>query len=492
MTLNLKRIAVLAAIAVTLLVVPGLASAGDPVLTNPSPDDDESITNRSATFSVGVNDSEFVPNTTNNYVDVRYYIGSSPLNQSDMQYTERLYANGTSTYTHNFTHGGVFDWYIEAEDTDGNVTRTPTRQIYVPATLRIENETSPGSLITNTTQITFYGDGQVYERSTSSGTLNLTGLPDTDYIVESSPDGTDYLDRSNYIFDPYRNKTLYHLRPNVTSIESRFLLRDQTGVFGTSTVVQIQRPITTSGMTVYETVSADRFGTEGFTTILEADQRYRVRLVSEDQTDIQVVGPYRSSLGEEVTVEPGDPSIQVGEFSEGFEASLTNITSVNDSTATFRVDYVDPTVSTDKLTIWLTSNERDGSSVKSPNSTYYNVGTVSETFNLFYRWTTGDVIAHFVIERNGETRKFTRAIYQPNYRGAPSSIDQGVLQIFGGLMLILTAGLFSQTNHEIGAVVLVGLAGVLWSLSLLGGMATGAGLMAAAFIAVLYKLGVRS
>lgn len=476
-----RRIAIVLGLLLVALALPALASAADPTIIDTSPDDGTEITTRSQTFDATVNDSDF---SSGDSVEVRFIIDGTVEN------TQTITSESTVSYTHDFTYGGDIDWYVEAEDSDGNVTRSPTKNIFVPADLRIENESDPGTLITNETEVSFYGNGQIYTKTTTDGTLNLTGLPPRDYVLDSVVVDGSYIERSNYILDPYRNKTLYHLRNNLTTIESRFNIRDQTGIFSSASVIELQRGINESGLIEYETVAADRFGSEGFTATLEADQRYRVRIISENMENIQVIGPYRSDVNETVTIQPGNPVVNVGDFEQGWNASI-EAGPTNSFTAQYNITYIDPKVKTEKVTIWLTSEGFDGSTSKTSNVTFYDVGTVYTELFLFAESQDDIVVANFVVERNGERYKFTRTLYRQDYRGVPVDLDNGVIQIMGGLMMLLTAGLFSQRNHETGAVVVVAIAGVLWYVSLDGGLASQVALLSAGLIALLFKLAKR-
>lgn len=475
-----RRVAIVGALLLAALAFPAVASAATPTVIAEAPEDGKEITTRTETFEVQVNDSGFDNGET---VDFSIVIGNV------VEYQEDITSNQTITYTHDFNtgfeSGGEIEWYAFADD-GSNTTASPDRTIFVPADLRIENESDPGTLITNTTEVTFYGNGQVYTRSTSDGTLSLAGLPARDYVINSVVVDGSYISRSNYILDPYSDKTIYHLPANATTIESRFTIRDQTGIFSSSSVVQIQRAINSSGSVEYETVSADRFGSEGFTAVLESNQRYRVRIISEDLENFQVVGPYRSDVSEAVTVEPGDPVVNVGEFEQGWNASIEQDIA-GASLTTYTVTYADPEIRTDEITIWL-SYTIDGSQQKTGNRTYYDVETISDNFITLNDTSETTVFANFVVERGNESYRFTRAVYRQDTSGVPVNIDNGVIQIVSGLVLLLTAGLFSQTNHEIGAVVVVALAGVLWAVSLDGGMATAAVLVSAGLIAILFKL----
>lgn len=474
-----RRLLIMAVLVAALLAVPAIASADGTVITDSNPDDDEKITNRTQTFSATVEDPNFDDGEN---ITVSLLIDGTIENQTTIS------SNQTVNLTHTFSHGGERDWQIGAYDSSFEGDYTNVKNIFVPADLRIENESDPGTIITNTTEVTFYGNGQIYTRTTSNGMLNLTDLPARDYVIESVVVDGSYIDRSNYILDPYSNKTIYHLPTNATTIESRFVIQDQTGIFSSSAVIQIQRGINYSGFIEYETVSADRFGSEGFTTIIESDQRYRVRIISEDLENFQIIGPYRSDVGETVTVQPGNPEVNVGEFVKGWNASvyMENTTS---NSVTYNLTYVDPSVETDKLTVWLTSEPYDGGSARSANKTFYNIGSVVTSYTFPADYQDDTIVAHFAVERNGSSYQFTRTLYQPDYRGVPVDLDNGIIQMIFGLALLLTAGLFSQSNHEIGAVVVTALGGILWYVSLDGGIATIAVLVSAGLIALLFKLG---
>ena len=473
-----RRVVVVALLGVAILSVAGLAAAAEPTITNPQPEDGEKFTTRTVVFNATVDDSDFSSGET---VDVFFYI------DNNLEYQETISSKTNVSYTHTFSSGGDHGYYILAEDTNGRVAGTSTRTISIPGTLRIENATNPNTLITNTTEVEFYGENEVYTKNTSDGTLNLTGLPEQDYVLESDVDGTKYYDGTQYILNPFDNATVYHLNTNTSTVQSRFTIRDQTGVFKSGTVVQVQRYIETSGRLLYTTVTADRVGNEGFTTRLEAGQRYRIRIIDEERENFQVVGPYRADVSETVTLEPGDPSVNVGNFSDGWQASVEQI-DVTSSGTKYEITYVDSETATDSLEYYLQVNYYDGSSTRTPSRFAVNLGSLTNTITLSNDTQKANVILKLKITRYSETFDATRQVARQRTNAVPVNLNDGLLQILSGLLLLLTAGLFSQDNHRTGAVVIVALAGVLWVLSLLGGMVTGSVLITAALIAILYKL----
>jgi len=151
-----------------------------------------------------------------------------------------------------------------------------------PETLFVRNESNTSQLVDgNATSpvevsIRFYlGDdtespSQVIERSTTDGTINMTGLPaDESFVVVADAPG--YLPRRIFVESLYQSESIYLLPETKAHVEKVYALSDFTGLYPKSeTVLKIQRAIGGE----WETVQGDFFGATG---TMEAQLRYNTR-----------------------------------------------------------------------------------------------------------------------------------------------------------------------------------------------------------------------
>lgn len=392
---------------------------------------------------------------------------------SDSTVTTAIPTNGTT--------GGEHTWTVEATDSYGN-TRTETYNYRVPDILNIRNETAPSQLISSpvTVDVSFFTNTGVVTRSTSNGTLNLTGLPvGGEFIVSADASDSDYTSRTAFIQSIYQQQNIYLLNTNTTeTIDARFELEDPTGQFSSSTVIFVEKPINRSGSTTYQTVAADEFGAEGVTATLQKGQRYRLR-VQNDQGTSQIIGPYRAEVSETVTVRPGTPTIGIGELTDGWgaNADLTN------DTLSYR--YSDPNQETDqvKVTIYRRGDPDD---LLVSNETFFDVGNVSNQITLNKTQKKQSWVVRFEADRNADTN--VKEIVVSNRPDVLPDIASEWRVITGVLLLLLSAGAFSLLNAKVGALVVATEGGLLWWIGWLEGVTTGVLVVLAMFVAVIVNL----
>ena len=247
--------------------------------------------------------------------------------------------------------GGEHTWTVNATDAFGN-TILESYTYSTPDTLFLRNETQPEQLINDSinADIRFFGEEQVFTRSTGSGKLNLTGLPvSQELVVEVSTDGN-WTDRTVYFYEGgiYEQQSVYLLNTTIyDTIETRFYLNDPTGTYDENSVLQVRRPINRSGNTTYRTIHADQFGVEGITPVLQADQRYKMVITTIDGGSLQDLGPYRSTVTESIEIQPSAPGVEFDEYTETWGYGST----VEDGTLTW--SYFDNEQATNRLTVWI-------------------------------------------------------------------------------------------------------------------------------------------
>jgi hypothetical protein len=445
----------------------------DPVITDIQPSGD--LDSEPSQISAQVNDTDFSKDGDSLTVDI-ILDGSTVDTQTISSNSTVSTAMPSSGQT-----GGSHNIQIEATDDYGQTTSEATSYA-VPDTLFVRNETNASQLVPADGQIRIYGETEIYNRTASDGTLDLDNLPvNQDFIVEIEPTDGNYTTRTVYIESIYEQNTAYVLNTSAyTTIESRFVLEDPTGQYGSETVLKIKRGITINGTTTYQTIVADEFGTEGVTATLQEGERYELSVTGETQS--QAVGPYRAATSETVAVEPGQPTIDLQQVDAGYGygASINDIDDSENSTLEYA--YSDPREITDKITVFI--HERNNKSNKlQPNETAFNLGVYSGQTLLDTNESETEWQVDFVVERGGETIVLSNV--NSNTKDLTLPIDSGWQATIGIGMLILFAGAFSVLNARIGAVILSMVGGIMWWIGWLGGIATGATVTIAILIATI-------
>lgn len=439
-----------------------------PTLSNPSPEGD--LSTPPSQISVDVNDTDF----PNDEVDITIDLDGSQI------HTETITANQSVSVSlpQSGKNGGVHTWTVEAEDQYGR-TDVESVEYSVPDTITIRNETNHSEIIDSPIESTvrFFGEDQIYTRTTSDGTINMTGLPvDQDFIVEIEPTGN-YTSRTVYIQSIYEQRSVYLLNESAyNTIDARFQLEDPTGQYGSDTVLFIQKPITINGTTTWQTIHADEFGTEGVTATLQEDQRYRTK-IQNPAGEVQVIGPYRSDLSETVTIRPGTPTIELGDFQDGWAANAE----LDNRTLEYR--YSDPDMSTDSVTVWV-HEKGDTSTTLQPNETYFNLGNFSAQSTLTENESEKTWVVNFVVEREDGTSVYQETV--SNNANLVPDMSREWRLIPAILFLILLASAASVVNRAAGAVITAMTGGILYWTGWLSGATTAVAVTLAIFIAVIY------
>ena len=377
---------------------------------------------------------------------------------------------------------GTHQWTVEATDEYGN-TEIQTYTFGVPSNITVYNESAPDDLI-NTTEVTatVYTDGEeIFTRTTTNGTVPLRGLPATeDLVVELS--AANYTTRTVIVEDLAIQQRYYLLPETVASVEMRFELDDPTGQFPSgSSQLFIKRPLTVSGNTTYQTIVADEFGPQGFTTTLEEDVRYRLTLKNRDG-DVRVLGAYEAVVAETVTLRPGGLELTFNETS-GYTWDYRVDNSTGTPTITF--EFADPEQATTNLQVTIhergnTSNTLSGYPVTYPGP----LGTVTISEPLTDAQANTTWVVEWEADRNGQSLESgARDAANPRlFTALPAWV-----RLWSGLgVVLITGALFSRANVNVGAVVTALTAGIFWWIGWLGTAATGASVALGLCIAGLF------
>lgn len=168
-----------------------------------------------------------------------------------------------------------------------------------PESLSVRNESAPSELIAGNdtnpieVEIRFYlsddsdSPSRIIERSTTDGTINMTGLPaDESFVVVADAPG--YLPRRIWVGSLYQQEDIYLLPETTAHVEKIYQLTDYTGLYPqANSVLKIQRGI--DGQ--WETVQGDLFGATGnFEAQLRLNTRHRLVLLNAETGQRRVLG----------------------------------------------------------------------------------------------------------------------------------------------------------------------------------------------------------
>jgi hypothetical protein len=443
----------------------------DPEITDIQPQAD--LDSNPTQISAQINDSDFSVDGDSLTVDI--ILDGSVIDTQTITSNQEI----TTSMPSSGQTGGEHTIDIEATDSYSQTT-TETQSYRVPDTLFVREENAPSESVAVSGEVRFFpGDSdegdEVYSRSSSNGEIDMTGLPvDRDFIVEIEPTDTgNFTQRTIFIESIYEQETAYLLNTTkYQTVESRFVLNDPTGRFDSESVLKIQRPLEINGDLIYQTIVADRFGTEGVTATLEEDTRYQLR-VSSDNFE-QAVGPYRADTSETVEVTPGTTSINL----EGAQTWAANAVIEDDN---IEFAYDDPDQLTSKLVVYI--YER-GNKSNSPvaNQTFMDIGEASGIVQVPQNQSDREWVVEFVVDRDNED--FTTREVLSNRKNLTPPIDPAWQGIIAVGALVLLAGAFSVLNAAVGAVIVSMFGGLLFFLGFLSGATSGIAVGIAIFVSV--------
>jgi hypothetical protein len=342
------------------------------------------------------------------------------------------------------------------------------------------NQTSNGTAINVTVQF-FGADGEVQQRTTSDGTVDMTGLPAEERFAVSVEAGDEYVQRQAIIASILDQQAAYLLPQdaNVTTVEPRFILEDPSNQFDTeSSEIVLQRPLQTDNGTEFVAVAGDRVGINGYDVILERDQRYRVVVTDPGSGAQREIGEFTPTQSEEVTL-----TVQDVEFDSVSEVNGLDWTArlVENENSANEVEFIyRDTLDTENLQyeIYERGNK---SNVLASGSADGNV-TVSEVIPPGQENTVWN-IEWEATRASGETLSATRPVSSDQLPVGPSTLPQNWQTIIAMIVLIAVAGLFGAANPGIGGIATAATGGVFYLLGWLpdntGGLMVGLALMIA-------------
>lgn len=358
----------------------------DPKVDNASasPSGGKKISDTSVQLNISVSDADFGTAQGEN-LTVTFYDASDDSKIG----TDTLSSNNTATTTWDSPLGNN-SWYVVVKDDYGGSTRSDTFYFETPNKLTIREEHAPGQLVNNSTvTIRFFTvDGDIaIQRKTSDGTINMSGLPESEFIV--FVESENHYTRQIYISTIFKQSNLFLLNSTefprnestgtYEAIRSRFVYSDLTGSFPQSvTTIQIQRAIDLNGngTSEFRTVSGGYWGASNeYGATLEHGVRYRIVLVNQKTGARTVSGTHIPTADRKV------PIRVTGLVEKAKNASgVVGLAEYSNSSGAIQIAYRDPVGKTDELHVIV---EERGGSTELLNTTIEGpLGTYSTTVNL--------------------------------------------------------------------------------------------------------------
>lgn len=449
-----------------------LQSNAEPTVSNATPDGTVVTEPSDVTLSVDVTDRELQYSGTD--VTVEFVNGSGASVGS-----ETLTDNGTASTTVSPV-GGTNRWQAKVSDGENSVT-TDVFEYQIPSTLTIRDVITEEVIDeeSNQAQVEFIGSGDsVAIRTSSSGTIDMKGLPADERFVVSVDAGANYSTRAAIIPSVLEQQTVYLLPRDgsVDTVEPRITLNDPTGRFNERrSEITLLRPLNISGETQYKAVAGDRVGINGFDTVLERGQRYRVK-VRDTSGETTRIGEFTPTVSENVQLTIDQINYETGQDLSGVNTSIRYVDGGDGET-----DEI--TVALDNIDSASVSIEtEDGSTTlldESYDSDFSTSVTVPEA-NESDVW-----VVDWEADVDGKTVSERQIVSSSQLQPGTDDIDSEWRGIFSMLGLIVLGGLFTRANAAVGALVIATLGGMLWMAGWMPAAASGATIAVAMLIGTL-------
>ena len=423
-------------------------------------------------LSVDVDDQDFPSDS----VTAEFYLDGSQVG------TDNLSSGGTANVTASVATGGEHEWYVVANDSYGQTSRSDADAALsgsqnftfaLPASLTVRNASDPSQLVDGgSVEVTFFGSEEVVTRQDGDqdGKIDFNGLPlDQRFEAELTAEG--YSTRTVVIQSLFEQDEAFLLPDSAKTVRPRFTLDSAVQTFdeGDSELI-IERPVNRSGSLEYVQISESQFGVSGVDITLKENQRYRLR-VRAPNGETRQIGNYRATASEEVTLQIESGSFEASQTVEGVEFASSFDSSGPTVQATVRgsnVEDASVTVTRKNDSKVILSDSGAGNlSVSAPaaNNTQYEVN-MSATLE------------------SGETVSTTQQVSGGGIPAA-TALDERWQNLLAMAVLIVIAGLFTRANAGIGAISTASVGGLLWFMGWLNGVATGLTVVVAMLIGVI-------
>lgn len=413
-----------------------------------SPSGGELVTETPVELSINASDEDFDTAQGDN-LTVTFYDASD----DSAIGTDTLSQNGTATTTWDAGLGEQ-KWYAVAEDDYGGSTTSDTFVFETPHELEIRDEQNPSELVNDTDSevtVTFFASDEVFERTTSDGVVDLSGLPDEQLIVSVDADG--YVTRQAIIDSITDQQTVYVLNESADTVDIRFRLEDPTGQFTEEdSLLFVERPIQRNNTTIYRTIAADEIGQGGYPVTLENDQRYRLILRNE-QGNERVLTGFVTQTSETVTLEVESIEYQFDPDDQPYKWTA----SYDNETATIDVAYEDEEALTTSLTIRVIEQQNETTIYE---ETWEDPTDISTSVDVD-RNETATWLVQLEVDRDGETYELETMVGQAQFP-LVGDLDEDWKHRIAVALVFVLAGLFGVANVSVGAIVASLSSGILW------------------------------
>lgn len=415
-----------------------------PTVTNAQPDGP--VNDDPVTLSAEIGDADLPADN----VSVTISVDGSQVSQQ--------WVNSTSTtvsHTLNSVSAGPHTATFTATDRYSETTSVQTSW-GVPDTLFIRNETNASQLVDSPTevQVTFFAEnGSVYTRKTTTGKVDMRGLPATeDFYVQANADG--YRERTVYLESLIQQQTVYLLNESVSSATIVFELDDATGRFPPSeTTLFVEKPINVSGSTEYRVIVSDQFGAANeIVTDLENNQRYRLRVES-PEGETRILGNYKTAGDARAVLPIGQVTIgNAPEEGPAFNAELID----QNGQAAVRIVYRDTADATTDLRLEIHETNDPSTVIRANTSESGPFGVYSETYQLPapYNASSSLTVQYHANRSNAGDTGDTVAVGKINSLSF-GNLDGNVLSLAGWVGLVAVAGFTAPISGALGAMATV-------------------------------------
>lgn len=335
-------------------------------------------------------------------------------------------------------------------------------------------------------EVEFFGsDGAVESRTTTTGRIDMRGLPADQRFSVSVDAGDQYVQRQILITSLLEQQTAYLLPQDVEidTVEPRFILQDPSNQFDTEqSEIILERPIDTADGTEFVPVAGDRVGLNGFDTILERDQRYRVTVRDPDSGAKRQLGEFTPTQSEQVTLTVADIEFDSVSDVDGVDWAATYQRN-DEQQDTIQFVYRDPRTQSISYEIHERGNTSNvlASGTASGNVTVGEPVPPTETETVW-------LVTFNASRATGETLSASRPVSTSRLPVGPGLAGEWQV-VVSMLTLFIVAGLFGAANPGVGGIAVAGTGGFLFFLGWLPDSTGGIMVALALFIAVLAYVG---
>lgn len=365
--------------------------------------------------------------------------------------------------------GGEYYWrvYPYDEDTGETGTVSDTYSFTIESTeLQILDEETTDLIDDREIDVTFYeqgGGGDVVIKNTTDGTVNLDYIPkteDSEYVIGAKADG--YISR-NAILD--EDATMYLISNTTEANELIVQITDHTSQYpSTTTKLFIEKAIQVNGDSEWRQVSGDYVGADQqYSDFLVDGDRYRFRLTN-DEGETRIVGQYNSLSAELIDLIVGDLSWEF-EKEKGYNTQITYTDETDEGepdNGIIRFQFDDEAEKTTAIGVQIYEKENE-SNVIFEDSVTGTFGEYSAQQAITGNQTDTEWIVDYNFTRDGETKSFSEPV-RPGGGVVDFPIDGNMGSLILMLLLLFFALMFGGAFASIGAVVVCGMAGILWYL----------------------------